>query len=263
MFAQKKAGALIDLKVRMKPPGRLTLLLLLSFVASSAWGESPDEARLQGFAQHHKAKDRFEQARQQGERAYLEEEDQWERQKDRQLEEYKKNKKSIVMTEDGPEAQADAAAKKRWDESYEKERRVYAAESARRESLDREAKKLPTESQELGLLEDRPRYDYRKRAMFGGKPKFGSSASSGSSGGSSFGGGSSSPSFPPPPTFDDFGGDGGYVPAPNMPEDYGDIPPPPPPPPPPFGDDFGGGFGGDSDFPPPPPPPPFEGGGDF
>lgn len=246
----------------MNPTGRLTTLLLLTLMASSAAAAGPEETRLKGFAQHQKELDRFDRARQQGERAHLEEEEQWENQKDRELEAYKRNKRNIVMTEDGPEAQTDAVAKKRWDDSYEKERRVYAAESARREALDRAANQLPSEAQELGLNEDRPRYDYRKRAMFGAKPKFGSSGSSGSSG-TSFGGGSSSPSFPPPPTFDDFGGDGGYVPAPNMPEDYGDVPPPPPPPPPPFGDDFGGGFGGDSDFPPPPPPPPFEGGGDF
>jgi hypothetical protein len=107
----------------------------------------------------------------------------------------------------------------------------------------------------LGLDTERPRYDYRKRAMFGAKQKLGSSASSGPSGSGStpsFGGRGS---LPPPPTFDDISGaDNGYVPAPNM-DDFGDIPPPPPPPPPMYDGgtpDFGGGTGG-GDFIPPPP----------
>lgn len=248
----------------------LLLLIVASFLGSSAFAQSAEVERLQGFAKQQNEGNQFDKARQQGERAYLEEEEQWENQKDRALQEYKKNKSHAGMTEDSPEARADAAAKKEYADVYEKERRSYVALSKKQAEIDRKALKLPSEPQELGLLEERPRYDYRKRAMYGAPLKFGKNASSSSSGSGSgysggFGGGSGS-SFPPPPTFDD---GGGYVPAPNNADDFGDIPPPPPPPPV-FGDgvngmdDFGGSnFGGDSDFPPPPPPPIFEGGSDF
>ncbi|WP_347356603.1 hypothetical protein [Bdellovibrio sp.] len=245
----------------MNSSARQTFLLVLLLLSSTAYGEGVEETRLKGFAQHQNSQDRFEKARQQGERAYLEEEEQWENQKDRALNEYKKTKTAEKMSEEGPEAKADAVAKEKFDDAYEQERLKYIEKKNKQEVVTRGGN-LPTEAQELGLLEDRPRYDYRKRAMYGAKPKYGKSSpgSSSSSGSSSpsYGGGSS---FPPPPTFDDFGGDGGYVPAPNVDDFGGDIPPPPPPPP--FSDDFGGGFGGDGDFPPPPPPPPFEGGTDF
>lgn len=238
----------------------LPLIAALCLSSCLGWAQVSEKERLSGFAQHHKNLDRFEEARVKGERAYLEEEEQWENLKNRSLEEYKKNKKQIVMDEDGPEAKADALAKKGYDENREKERRAYEQEKAKQQLIVRENLQLPSEAQELGLDELRPRYEYRKRALYGASPKYGKMPSS-SGGRSSFGGGAISPggsSFPPPPTFDDFGGDGGYVPAPNMPDDYGDVAPPPPPPP--FGDDFGGG-----DFPPPPPPPPpfGEEGGDF
>lgn len=243
---------------------RLTLILAPFFLASLAGAQISEKERLSGFAEHHKNQERFEAARLKGERAYLEEEEQWEHQKSRTLESYKKSKKQGIVNDEGPEAKADAVAKRAYEQQYEQDRRTYTEKRSAQDVVVRESQNLPSELQELGLHEERPRYDYRKRAMFGGQPKYGSTASGGSGGSSR--GGSISPggtSFPPPPTFDDFGGgDGGYVPAPNMPEDYGDVPPPPPPPMP-MGDDFGG-FGGEQDFPPPPPPPPpfmDEGGG--
>lgn len=220
-----------------------------------------EEIRLRGFAEHQTDNSQFEKARQQGERAFYEEADQWQNQRERNLELYKREKKASVMSDDGIEARADAAEKKAQAADYQKSRIAYVEKKAQEEVLSREDKHLPTESQELGLDMERPRYDYRRRAAFGAKPKFGSNSSGGSSSsGGSFGGGTG---FPPPPTFDDFGG-GGYVPAPNLPEDFGDVPPPPPPPPPPgFGDDtFGGGYGNDF-APPPPPPPPFGDDGQF
>lgn len=242
------------------------LFLAATLVSSFAGAANviSEKDRLTGFAEHQNKFKQFDKAREQGERAYLEEEEQWEHQKNRDLADYKKNKKAILMPEDGPEAQADAAAKKRYEKEQEEARKSYAENKVVIEPLDRQALNLPSEARELGLESDRPRYDYKKRALYGASPRYGKvTPSYGSSSGSSspsFSGSSSN--FPPPPTFDDFG-DGGYVPAPNMPDDFGDIPPPPPPPPPPFGDDFGG-FGSGTDFPPPPPPPVFnEDSGDF
>lgn len=239
----------------------LTIALLGASLASAQVSEKD---RLSGFAEHHNKNDRFDAARMQGERAYYEYEEQWENKKRRDLEQYKATKKQVLMSEDGPEAKADEAAKKRYAETYELAQKDYEQARRKKENMDRQALQLPSEEQELGLDITRPRYDYRKRAFYTGRsPIKGapSSSSSGgsSSGGSSFGGGSSGfgggSSFPPPPSFDDFN-DGGYIPAPNISDDFGDVPPPPPPPPPPFGDD-GGDFMA-------PPPPPFGGdGGDF
>ena len=105
--------------------------------------------------------------------------------------------------------------------------------------------------EELGLPEDRPRYDVKKRVLYGATSHFGK-GSGPSGGGSSFpdsgsggftpsGGGGGMDEFPAPPT--------------SFPDDSFDLPPPPPPPPMPFDDSTGLNAPFD-DFPPPPPPPP-------
>ncbi len=244
----------------MEPPMNHTralfFILITTLFCLSVQAQISEKERLSGFAEHQLKQKRFEEARIKGERAYLEEEEQWEHEKNRNLQEYKTEKKKAVVNDLGPAAKADAAAKKAYEDEYELARRAYTKKRSDQQSVVRDSKTLPSEAQELGLNEERPRYDYSKRVLFGAQPKYGKSVSGGGvrGGGSR---GSISPggtSFPPPPTFDDFGGgDSGYVPAPTMPEDFGDIPPPPPPPLP--MDDFGGGES--MDFPPPPPPPPF------
>lgn len=231
-----------------------SLILFPLLVSSLASAQVSEKERLSGFAEHQKNQIRFDEARRSGLKGFYEESEQWENQKNRALEAYRKTKKQEVLSEEGPEAKADAAEKKLYAEQYEESRRTYTSKRTHQDVVVRESQDLPTEAEELGLTEVRPRYEYRKRVMFGGQPKYaGKATSSGSSRSSISPGGSS---FPPPPTFDDFGGNnGGYVPAPNMPEDFGDIPPPPPPPMP-SGDDFGGFGAESSDFPPPPPPPP-------
>lgn len=230
------------------------LLLLTSF----SWAQTSEKTRLSGFEDYKKEQGQFDTARSKGERAHLEEEEQWEYQKNRNLEAYKKTKKQVLMKEDGPEAKEDMAMKKKYADQYEKEKQIYLKDKSKQEKVVRENLNLPSEAQELGLQETRPRFDYRKRSLYGARQKYGKMpGSSGSSSGSSSSySGSSGPSFPPPPTFDDFG-DGGYVPAPNMPDDFGDVPPPPPPP------SFRNDFGGSDSFPPPPPPPPPFDGSDF
>lgn len=234
---------------------KLLFFLLLSTFSREAFSAGADEVRLRGFAEHQSDGVQYDKARAQGERGYLEEVEQWDNQRQREAEEYRKLKKSKEMPDEGPAFKADAEDKKLAAVEYEKTRRAYLAEKLQDDKLSHADKTLPTEIQELGLDRERPRYDYRKRAVFGGKPKFGQTANANSGGAKS--------NFPAPPSFEDFGGaGGGYVPAPNMPEDFGDVPPPPPPPPPGFGEEnFGGGYG--NDFPPPPPPPPVFDDGDF
>jgi hypothetical protein len=240
----------------MKPVKNRLSLILVMLTPSLVLAQSREEVRLDGFAQHQKNLTQFEKARSQGEKAYLEEQEQWELSRQRTMEEYKKKKAAQIMTDDGPEFQADEVTKKKWDSNREVERQKYAAKR-HEEVLDRKAKGLPSEEEELGIAEERPRYDYRKRASFGASKTGKSSSSAGSSpthsGGDKPWTGGGGSNFPTPPPFDDFGGEG-YVPAQNAPEDFGDIPPPPPPPPV-FDDNFGGGNSI--------PPPTFDDGGDF
>ncbi|WII71557.1 hypothetical protein QJS83_13895 [Bdellovibrio sp. 22V] len=114
-------------------PRRLNLIIFVLLVSTTVSAKNAEEERLSGFAGHHKEQNQFETARQKGERAYLEEEEQWENQKLRNLEAYKKTKKEEKMSEDGPEAKADAAAKKAYDASYEKERREYIVEKSKKD----------------------------------------------------------------------------------------------------------------------------------
>ncbi len=111
----------------------LTLLIFVSLVADWSWGQS-EETRLSGFAEQRKNQQRFGKAREQGERAYLEEEEQWENQKNRNLEEYKKGKRQDRMNDDGPEAKADAAAKKAYLENYDKARKEFNAQRSKQET---------------------------------------------------------------------------------------------------------------------------------
>ena len=235
-----------------------SFLITVFFVFSNlapAWAEGdPEKDRLSGFAEHQRKLKKFDEAREKGERDYLEKEAQWAEKQSKELLEYKKSKRNAEVKDTGPEAQDDAVSKKRFLEEYEADRLAFSKERSRRKALSREQNILPSEAKELGLAEGRPRYDYRKRIQYGGTSKWGKkgSGSAGDSYSPSFGGGT----LPPPPTFDDFGGDTGYVPAPNMSDDFGDIVPPPPPPMP-IGTDFGTGSFGESppDFAPPPPPP--------
>lgn len=244
----------------MKSVRPLAAILILSVISTSAHAISAEEERLRGFAEHQKNNVQFDKAREQGEKAYFEEQEQWDLSRNRDLQDYRKTKKNQAMADNGPEAREDELEKKKYQQSYDKARREYISGKTKDEILERRDKNLPTEAQELGLDQTRPRYDYKKRAYFGGKSKVKSSGSSfggSSNGGSSFGGGGTS--FPPPPTFDDF--DNGYVPAPNIsPDDFGDVPPPPPPPAPMPGG-FDPGFGGDGI--PVPPAPPFPEDSDF
>lgn len=239
----------------MKPVMNRLSLFIVIMAPSLVLAQSREEVRLDGFAQHQKNGKQFENARSQGEKAYLEEQEQWELSRQRTLADYKKKKAAQVMEDEGPEFQADQVTKKKWDANREIEREKYAAKR-HDEVLNRKAKGLPSEEVELNIAEERPRYDYRKRASFGATKHSTSTSSGGSaparSGGAPWTGGGGS-NFPTPPPFDDFGGEG-YVPAQNAPEDFGDIPPPPPPPPV-FEDNFDG--------PNPLPPPVFDDGGDF
>ncbi len=236
------------------------VLIFIIFVLGSLWGQarSPDweMERLSGFAEHQSRQVRNEKAREKGEREFLEEKDQWERQRERARHEYKKEKKAAVMSDDGPEARVDAATKRKQQKEYLEAKELFLKERNRgARALQRDGS-LPTEDEELGLDQSRPRFDVTKRPDYGGPLKYGRRDSGGSRSGSvpSFPSGNA---FPPPPSFPSDSDNPAAI------DDFGDIPPPPPPMPfPNGGGDFDDGMG--SDFPPPPPPPfPGDGSGEF
>lgn len=253
---------------RMSLLRKISILTLPLVFHSQVFAQSEEVIRRQGFAEHQKDAKQFDKARESGEQAYYEEQQIWELSKNRDLEEFKRQKKSVDMADDGPEAKKDALEKQEYEREYEKTRKAYAAQLEKKSNeLAKQLGTLQSEETEYGLNEDRPRFDYKKRQMFGGKPvyKKGFGSSSGSSGGASggFSPSSGGDSFPPPPSFDDFSNDG--FPSPSGDDFSGEIPAPVPVPS--FEDE--GNFN-ENDFPPPPPPPPpLEGesidfgGGDF
>jgi hypothetical protein len=242
-------------------------LLLPRLVLAQSRAESNGEAeitRLRGFAEHQIDEAQFDRQRRKGETEFLEESEQWQKQKDADLAEHKKLRaeQKKAGSDTSVSAKEDAEEKLVWEKDYEKSRHAFAKE---REKFDRsKVSGLVTENEEFGLDSHRPRYDYKKRALYGAPLKYGKAvpgtgSSSGAGGFSAGNPGASAPfgaggNFPPPPSFDDFGD--GYIPPPNLGGAFGDDIPPPPPPPP--MDDF-------NDFPPPPPPPPpfMDEGGDF
>lgn len=217
--------------------------------------------RRAGFHEHVDQQKVFDRERLKGEKAFIEEQEEWERQRQASIQEYKKEKKQSSPAEDGPEHRQHLKEIRDQEKEREMTTREYVRE--RDAVLSNKGRKVTlTDEEELGLVEDRPRYDVSKRALYGngpnavmaGKTPRRSSPARPSNGSrfsstpaASFGSGDSGDL--PPPSLDD---GGGYVPPP--PIEYDELPPPPPP--------FDGGDSGDfppppdfGDFPPPPPPP--------
>lgn len=211
------------------------ILMSMSF----AQAKHPEYDRLAGFAEHQKSQKKLNRDREAQELEHFEEQYRWELQRLAAVQEHKKQKAVESPREGGAEWKEDQAEKQAYEADLERARQAHVL---KRDQFNRnQHPELPTEEEELDLVgQKRPRYDLKKRASFGAPSKWGAqggtlSGSSRSGGGSSSGGSA----FPPPPPFDDFSDDG-FVPAPNLGENFDS-----------------------SDFPPPPPPPPFSDGGDF
>ncbi len=226
----------------------LSLVLALPALARIQEHEMEQE-RLSGYKEYVEESQIYERERLRSYRAYLESVEKDIFEKNKALRDFKKTKKIEQQESD------EADNYKEYLEAQKKEQKTIdiALQEYRknqRRSKTIESKRDFTEEEELGIFVERPRYDYKKRAMYGAKPKYKSAAKSGS-------GGSSGSSVP------DFATDSGYIPPPPPPmpaelpnEPFYDEIPPPPPPPLPFPGDYGDGGMGDGYIPPPPPPPP-------
>ncbi len=224
-------------------------VLFFSSIAVQAQSLHPEVRRTRGFEEYKRQKKLLDVDRDKGLAAHLETVELEKREYEAALEEHRRQKKK-----DKPLEYTPAYTEKKTERREEQIRAEKDLESFRAEK--RTERKLLEQAninkmEELGLPEDRPRFDLNKRALYGATTTFGKSKSGS---GGSFGGGSggfSAPdsySPPPPSSFDEF------PPPPTFPDDNFDLPPPPPPPPMPFDDGMGMNAPFD-EFPPPPPPP--------
>lgn len=248
------------------------VLLLTVVTVNSAWADptppSWDEDRLECFAEHQQAGKVLDREREKGRALYDEEVERRNRARMKALAEHKKQIKEMSPQENGPEDLADRAAKKKVVEKKEKIRKDYIVMKAKMLAQKKSNVRIVSEAEELDLLNDRARYDTKRRVLYGAKNHLkgnlaGLSGGRGSSSGSDNNGftPSSRPIddgnmggnyFPPPAPVGmepDDGNAGDFAPPPVMPtfdegNPPGEFPPPPPAP------DFG-------EFPAPPPMSPF------
>lgn len=222
------------LRKRLQLSGALFVCIFLSY--SPVRSQESEVERLSGFKTFKKENAIYDGEREKGYAVYLEQLEKEAYDRKKALEDYRKSRKqekSLEETSYYLEYRKEVLKdQKEYEESlsqYLKEKKKWTSSRFKRPF---------SEEYELDILSDRPRYDYKKRALYGAKPKFKQAPSSSNSGGSY---------VPPPP---DFGGDGGFIPPPPPPfEPFDEIPPPPMP-------LDGGDFNNDGFIPPPPPPPP-------
>lgn len=205
--------------------------------------------RKRAFKQHEDERRRTDKEQNKGLTLWLEEQEKWDLAREKAKFEFKRNTRPTPQE----------GSKEYFDDLAEKERDLRVIEDGRKQHI--QIKKSITaqfqgqvslsEEEELGIYNERPRYNLRKRARnkwAKSGSNYGAGGSSGATGG--YGGGGYQPSdnydFPPPP-------------PPDIPQDnFDDFPPPPP------ATDFANpgtfdsGFG-DAPMPPPPPPPPPDG----
>lgn len=241
---------------------RYLLLLLISLKCFAYDQELADRLkedlehesnRRKAFKEYEDEKKKSEKEQNKGLSLWLEEQEQWDLSREKAVFEYKKNRRE-TPGEGSPEHLADIAEKERAQRVIEDGRKQHI-EIKRKILAQYQPLNVTSEEEELGIYNNRPRYDLRKRGKNKWTSKGGTSLGGSSSGSSSGGFQSDFNDFPPPPP-PDFN---------TVPQDSFDDFPPPPPPATDFGNapgTFDSGFG-DAPIPPPPPPPPPEGGWDF
>jgi hypothetical protein len=214
----------------------------------------PEVVRVLGFEEHQQQKKQNNQELERGLRLHLESLEIQAREYEKARREYQAEKRSEVPPEKQPSYREHVESR----DEQRKERFLAVQEQRRIKAEERRLlKNIHLDgSRELGLPENRPRYEIDKRALYGAEPKFSRSKEVFPGGGgytppanNNFGSGSGSGNqdvFPPPAPFDDF------PPPPTFPEGDFDLPPPPPMDADPMMP------GGGEDFFPPPPPPAFD-----
>lgn len=194
--------------------------------------------RLSEFNDFQKEKARFNLERERGLTDYLESIERHDLQRDRALSDYKKEKRNESPAEGGPEDMLDRAEKREYHYRWERAADLELARRAKEAFEKKQARRILSEEEELDIYMKRPRFEHRKRALFGGTPKWMKDKKTG--GADSF-----SPSTTPSDNYVPATPPSDFYTPPPLPLDSGSFDDFPPPPPPNF-----------DDFPPPPPPPP-------
>lgn len=235
------------------------ILIIFTLLGSWAFAAQGVVDRKTPFLKHQNETKRIDEVRESAKDKWLIERVELEEKRKRDQAEFlKKRRKMPTVSDDfGPEIRDWHKKRSREFEIYEEARRIYSKTIPKKELSNL------SEMQEFDLFEKGERFDYRKRALYGGKPSYSKNTSSpgsfDSGGSSSSGGGgyvprpsdyNSNPYTPPPSGGDaDYQSGDDFLPPPPPPEGFeNDIPPPPPFIP----EDSNDGFI------PPPPPPPFE-----
>lgn len=221
---------------------RIATLMGIVGVSSLSWSQESEFERLDGFKTQKKENAILDREREKGYAAYLESLEKEAFEKKQALEDYKKAKKLVKPSEDTAYYKQYLMEQSKREKEYDENLKEYLRE--KKKWSFKNFKRPFSEEFELDIFLHRPRYDYKKRAMYGAKPKYKISPGASSSGGGSY--------VPP-----DLGRDSGFIPPPPPPMEpmepfIDDMPPPPPPMP----MDGMGDFNNDGFIPPPPPPPP-------
>ncbi|MCX7979291.1 MAG: hypothetical protein N2578_09845, partial [Bdellovibrionaceae bacterium] len=157
-----------------------TFIAVFIHLFNLGWANSLDEdlQRLKAFREHQRFNAQFAQQRLAGRVAHDEMNEQWERQMEMARQDYIRQKKKAEMTEDGPEARADKVEKLAQQRAYEKIELEYLRQKRLTSQKNRRLVGL-TEDEELGLLVNRPRFDRRRRVLYGATPRWKGQAGSG------------------------------------------------------------------------------------
>ncbi|AGH95614.1 hypothetical protein [Pseudobdellovibrio exovorus] len=218
--------------------------------------------RLKSYRTEIKNNKIFENEREKGLAEFLEEQERWELQRERGVQQQRRARRSEnrLMSENSPEYREYLKELQAEQKRYERNRETYVA--TRNRVLSRQGSSMAKlESEEYDLMVNRPRYDLTKRRRNKWVTTSTPSSGGGFSGGTIGGGGVVFPDqnqnpIPPPADF---------LPVPDFPAPaevpYGEFDELPVPPPiydgSAEGMPFDSGFGaGDMSIPPPPPPPP-------
>lgn len=184
-----------------------------------------DVQRRNAFIKHSQNKNIYESEREKGLSLYLEEQEKWDVNREKGMKQQRSDRlRNHEVDEQSPEYARDQKEKQKYELDQENARKKHV-ETKKEVTQYFDNKVTVSESEELDIYNDRPRFELRSRgqnkwAKKGSGSGSGSPAWGGGSGSSS-GGGESSGTAP----FDyPVSGGGDYVPTDN----YDDLPPPPP-----------------------------------
>lgn len=221
--------------------------ILVPYQLAFAQIEHPELERVRGFNDYKKQRRLNDREREKGLALHLEKVEMEQREYRESLQEHRRMKRTEKPLEATPFYKENVRDRERDKQKRLQEQEEFIADKKVEKRLLNQAQINKLE--ELGLPEDRPRFDVKKRTLYGAASPFDKAPpSSGGGGSNSFAPSDGGFPTPPPAPFDEF------PPPPTFPgDDNFDLPPPPPPMP--YDEGMGMNNPPFDEFPPPPPPP--------